>query len=206
MPKKNRYAIGSIDSGSNIEFSITIEVADHKIPQDTGYGLRDVVLKSAVTLADQSGKQLAGRSCVRHNQIYLAIPIEITGAYSGGKLSSERVHMSLKRAITFSQEHRNSAGLGETGGSDVHVSVVVEIADSSRVWKLQDRIVDRVRKRSIASIDKRGQREVRQNTVASGNRQVWLAVTVHIQTNNPGGQQAGTVKNRRVLECPVAIS
>jgi hypothetical protein len=54
-----------------------------------------------------------------HNQIYLAISIEITGSDNSGELSSGRVQMSLQRAIAFSQQHRNAASLRETGGCDV---------------------------------------------------------------------------------------
>jgi hypothetical protein len=44
--------------------------------------------------------------------------------------------MTLKRAIAFSQQHRNAPCLGETGGGDIHMSVAVEVAYKSRVRKL----------------------------------------------------------------------
>jgi len=67
MSKENRHGTGTPDDGGNIEFSITIEIADGKGLDQTGRGLGDVVLKRAITIADQGGKQLARRSGVRHN-------------------------------------------------------------------------------------------------------------------------------------------
>jgi hypothetical protein len=44
--------------------------------------------------------------------------------------------MGLKRAIALSQQHRNAAGLGETGGSDIYISVAIKVACNGGVRKL----------------------------------------------------------------------
>ena len=66
----------------------------------------------------------------------LPSPLKSPAAIHGRRLARERVHMRLKSAIAFSQQHRNAASLGETGGGDIYISVAIKVAGNGRVRKL----------------------------------------------------------------------
>ena len=52
MSEENRHGTGTLDDGDNIEFSITIEVADCRGLNETGHGLGYAVLKRAIAISD----------------------------------------------------------------------------------------------------------------------------------------------------------